>query len=93
MSWTAISVYHELLQVNLVDKILHENLQSGDSAQNYMQGSRRMKIDNWVHLDNKVQERSMSSSMALTKAFQSHSKRSKKHVHETPPETRIIGFA
>lgn len=63
-------------EVNVVDRILHEILQSGDSAQNYMQGSRRMKIDNRVHLDNKVQERSMSSSMALTKA----SKRSKKHM-------------
>lgn len=63
-------------EVNVVDKILHELLQSGDSAQNYMQGSRRMKIDNRVHLDNKVQERNMSGN-ALTK---SHSKRSKKHM-------------
>ncbi|KAK9078641.1 hypothetical protein SSX86_002698 [Deinandra increscens subsp. villosa] len=64
------------VEVNVVDKMLHELLQSGDSAQNYMQGSRKMKIDNRVRLDNIVQERSME----LTKVFQSHSKRSKKHM-------------
>nr|XP_043631700.1 ribonuclease P protein subunit p29 [Erigeron canadensis]XP_043631701.1 ribonuclease P protein subunit p29 [Erigeron canadensis]XP_043631702.1 ribonuclease P protein subunit p29 [Erigeron canadensis]XP_043631703.1 ribonuclease P protein subunit p29 [Erigeron canadensis] len=66
-------------EVNVVDKILHELLQSGDSAQNYVQGSRRMKIDNLVHLDNKVQKRNMSG-MALADALRSHSKRSKKHM-------------
>lgn len=66
-------------EVNVVDKILHELLQSGDSAQNYMQGSRRMKVDNRIHLDNIVQERKMSG-IALAKALQSHSKRSKKHM-------------
>lgn len=64
------------MQVNVVDKILDELLRSGDSAQNYIQGSRRMKIDNRIHLDNKVQERKVS----LATAFQSHSKRSKKHM-------------
>lgn len=70
------------LQENVVDKILHELLQSGDSAQNYMQGSRRMKIDNRVHLDNIVKDRKVSgnNNNTLTKALQSHSKRSKKHM-------------
>ncbi|XP_024980588.1 uncharacterized protein LOC112517402 [Cynara cardunculus var. scolymus] len=66
-------------EVNVIDKILHELLQSGDSAQNYMQGSRRMKMDNRIHLDNKVQECKMSG-IALAKALQSHSKRSTKHM-------------
>lgn len=64
------------MQVNVVDKMLHELLQSGDVAQNYMQGSRRMKIDNRIQLDTLVQERNMG----LTKVLQSHSKRSKKHM-------------
>ncbi|KAI3705334.1 hypothetical protein L1987_75570 [Smallanthus sonchifolius] len=64
------------VEVNVVDKMLLELLQSGDSAQNYMQGSRRMKIDNRIHLDNLVQERNMK----LTEVLQSHSKRSKKHM-------------
>ena len=79
LSWTIISICYELMQVNVVDKILHELLQSGDSAQNYMQGSRRMKLDNRIHLDNKVQECKMPG-IAFTQALQSHSKRSKKHM-------------
>ncbi|KAI3986174.1 hypothetical protein MKX01_004318 [Papaver californicum] len=57
------SVHDNLLQTDVeptsrgstVDKILHKLLQSGDSAQKYMQGSRSMKIDNWILLDNLVQ--------------------------------------
>ncbi|KAI3809364.1 hypothetical protein L1987_25336 [Smallanthus sonchifolius] len=64
------------VEVNVVDKMLHELLQSGDSAQSYMQGSRKMKIDNRINLDNIVQERNMK----LTEVLQSHSKRSKKHM-------------
>ncbi|KAL4567439.1 hypothetical protein LXL04_023023 [Taraxacum kok-saghyz] len=64
------------LQGNVVDKILHELLQSGDSSLHYSQGSRRMKIDNRVHLDNIVKDRKIT----LTEALQSHSKRSKKHM-------------
>ncbi|CAH1442438.1 unnamed protein product [Lactuca virosa] len=68
------------LQVNVVDKILHEVLERGDSAQNYIQGSRRMKIDNRVYLDNIVKISKISGNITLTKALQSHSKRSKKHM-------------
>ncbi|XP_076882008.1 ribonuclease MRP protein subunit POP4-like [Bidens hawaiensis] len=64
------------LEVNVMDKMLHELLQNGDIAQNYMQGSRKMKIDNRINLDNKVQEHKME----LSKVLQSHSKRSKKHM-------------
>ncbi|KAC9313687.1 hypothetical protein E3N88_46004 [Mikania micrantha] len=64
------------VEVNVVDKMLHELLQSGDSAQNYVQGSRRMKMDNRIRLDNKVTERKLD----LTKVLQSRSKRSKKHM-------------
>ncbi|MCL7027185.1 hypothetical protein MKW94_016996 [Papaver nudicaule] len=62
-----------------VDKILHKLLQSGDSAQKYMQGSRSMKIDNWMLLDNLVQGHGATVG-ARIKDFQSHSKRSRKHM-------------
>ncbi|KAK9290405.1 hypothetical protein L1049_008574 [Liquidambar formosana] len=64
---------------SMVDKILHDLLQSGDSAQKYMQGSRSMKIDNWILLDNLVQGRGASVG-ARIRALQSYSKRSKKHM-------------
>ncbi|KAL5098709.1 hypothetical protein RYX36_003036 [Vicia faba] len=62
-----------------VSGILHELLKKGDAAQKYMQGSRSMKIDNWILLDNYVQGRALSSS-SQTRALQIHSKRSKKHL-------------
>ncbi|GLT89700.1 hypothetical protein SLE2022_076760 [Rubroshorea leprosula] len=61
-----------------VDKILHELLQSGDSGKKYMQGS-RIKLDNWILLDNFVQGRGMSTGSQI-RALKSHSKRSKKHM-------------
>lgn len=64
---------------NRVGRVLHDLLQSGDSAQKYMQGSRSMKIDNWIHLDNVVQDRGRSLD-ARIRALQTHSKRSKKHM-------------
>ncbi|KAK9094538.1 hypothetical protein Scep_026007 [Stephania cephalantha] len=60
---------------NVVDDILHELLQSGGAAQKYMQGSRSMKIDNWILLDNVVQGRG-----ARTNASKNLSKRSKRHM-------------
>jgi ribonuclease P protein subunit POP4 len=62
-----------------VSEILHELLQKGDAAQKYMQGSRSMKIDSYILLDNFVQGRALSSS-SQTRALQLHSKRSKKHM-------------
>ena len=44
-----------------------------------MQGSRSMKIDNWILLDNYVQGRSLSSG-SQARALRIHSKRSKKHM-------------
>ncbi|XVF07958.1 hypothetical protein REPUB_Repub06bG0184200 [Reevesia pubescens] len=64
---------------SMADKILHELLQSGDSAQKYMQGSRSIKIDNWILLDNFVQGRAMSTGSHL-RALKNHSKRSKRHM-------------
>ncbi|KAL9992447.1 putative ribonuclease P [Helianthus debilis subsp. tardiflorus] len=64
------------LEANVVDKMLHELFQSGDSAQNYLQGSKKMEIDNRVPLDNKVQ----NPNVELSKVLRSHSKRSKKHM-------------
>ncbi|OMO72566.1 hypothetical protein CCACVL1_17710 [Corchorus capsularis] len=64
---------------SMADKILHELLQSGDSAQKYMQGSRSVKIDNWILLDNYVQGRPMSTGSHI-RALKIHSKRSKRHM-------------
>ncbi|XVF76500.1 hypothetical protein PTKIN_Ptkin13bG0271200 [Pterospermum kingtungense] len=64
---------------NMTDKILHELLQSGDSAQKYMQGSRSIKIDNWILLDNFVQGKVMSTGSQI-RALKNHSKRSKRHM-------------
>lgn len=64
---------------SIVDHMLHELLQNGDSAQKYMQGSRSKKIDNWILLDNLVQGRGMSGGAGV-KASQRHSKRSKRHM-------------
>lgn len=59
--------------------MLHELLQKGDAAPKYMQGSKNMKIDNWILLDNFVQGRTVSSG-SQTRALRIHSKRSKKHM-------------
>ncbi|OMP08163.1 hypothetical protein COLO4_06720 [Corchorus olitorius] len=64
---------------SMADKILHELLQSGDSAQKYLQGSRSVKIDNWILLDNYVQGRAMSTGSHI-RALKIHSKRSKRHM-------------
>ncbi|XWS55779.1 hypothetical protein CRYUN_Cryun09bG0030000 [Craigia yunnanensis] len=64
---------------SMTDKILHELLQSGDSAQKYIQGSRSIKIDNWILLDNFVQGRVMSTGSHI-RALKNHSKRSKRHM-------------
>lgn len=63
----------------MVDKILHELLQHGDVAQKYMQGSRSIKVDNWVLLDNFVQGRGVSTGSQI-RALQVHSRRSKRHM-------------
>ncbi|XVE76229.1 hypothetical protein DITRI_Ditri12bG0156100 [Diplodiscus trichospermus] len=64
---------------SVTDKILHELLQSGDSAQKYMQGSRSVKIDNWILLDNFVHGRVMSTGSQI-RALKNRSKRSKRHM-------------
>ncbi|WJX91139.1 ribonuclease P [Trifolium repens] len=60
-------------------RVLHEILQKGDAAVKYMKGSRNMKIDNWILLDNYVQGRALASS-SQTRALRIHSKRFKKHM-------------
>lgn len=62
-----------------VDKVLHELLQKGDSAQKYMQGSRTMRLDDVILLDNYVPKRSTLAGARL-RALRSHSKRSKTHM-------------
>ncbi|KAL5066057.1 hypothetical protein RYX36_027794 [Vicia faba] len=62
-----------------VHGILHKLRQKGDAAVKYMQGSRNMKIDNWILLNNYVTLSPLSSS-SQSRALRNHSKRSKKHV-------------
>ncbi|XP_055812396.1 ribonuclease MRP protein subunit POP4-like [Solanum dulcamara] len=59
--------------------ILHDLLQHGDSAQKYMQGSKNVKVDNWILLDNVVQKSSIATG-ARSQALQRQSKRSKRHM-------------
>ncbi|XP_022842054.1 uncharacterized protein LOC111365751 [Olea europaea var. sylvestris] len=61
-----------------VDCILHQLFQHGDSTQKYMQGSKSMKIYNFILLDNFVPK--SGSSRTRIQALQSRSKRSKKHM-------------
>ncbi|GMH23024.1 hypothetical protein Nepgr_024867 [Nepenthes gracilis] len=63
---------------SIVGNILHELLKSGDSALKYIHGSKRLKIDNWILLDNFVKEH--GSSASRLRALQSHSKRSNRHM-------------
>ncbi|CAK7336434.1 unnamed protein product [Dovyalis caffra] len=58
-----------------VDKILHDLFQHGDASQKYMQGSRNIKIDNWILLDNYVPSKSTGSH---TRASRSNSKCSRR---------------
>ncbi|KAL9407122.1 hypothetical protein Peur_004094 [Populus x canadensis] len=62
---------------SVVDKILHELFQHGDASQKYMQGSRNIKIDNWILLDNYVPSKSTGSQ---TRASQSNPKHSRRHM-------------
>lgn len=62
-----------------VEGVLHELFQCGDSAQKYMQGSKNIKIENTILLDNYVQKGCISSSSRI-RAPHNGSKRSKKHM-------------
>ncbi|CAH9072411.1 unnamed protein product [Cuscuta europaea] len=62
-----------------VDYVLHELLQHGDSAQKYLQGSKSVKVDNYILLDNVVQKSSMSNNASL-RALKKLSKRSKSRM-------------
>lgn len=62
-----------------VNGVLHELFQHGDSAKKYMQGSKNIKIENTMLLDNFVQKNGSSSSGHM-RALQHGSKRSKKHM-------------
>ncbi|KAK4752436.1 hypothetical protein SAY87_021234 [Trapa incisa] len=62
-----------------VDRLMHELLQRGNSAQKYMQGSRSMKLDSVILLDNYVKRRK-GFVASRTRALLIHSKRSKIHM-------------
>lgn len=84
-----------------VDKVLHELLQKGDSAQKYLQGSRNMRLNDVILLDNYVPKRSTLAGARL-RALRSHSKRSKTRMStkqhkkcgslELPPELKFDFF-
>lgn len=63
----------------IVDQVLHELFQHGDSAQKYMQGSKSIKIENTILLDNYVQKSSILGG-GRVQALWKGSKRSKKHM-------------
>lgn len=73
---TTVEIYNK--DKTTVDTILHELLQKGDSAQKYIQGSRSIKLDNWILLDNFVQGN--NSSFTRLRALRANSKRSKKYM-------------
>ncbi|XP_073017483.1 ribonuclease MRP protein subunit POP4-like [Primulina eburnea] len=62
-----------------VDHILHDLFQHGDAAQKYIQGSKSMRIENTILLDNYVEKRGFSNHSHV-QARQKCSKRSKKHM-------------
>lgn len=62
-----------------VDGVLHKLFQHGDSARKYMHGSKSIKIENTMLLDNVVQK-SGSSISGCFRALQHGSRRSKKHM-------------
>lgn len=62
-----------------VNKILHELLRHGDNAEKYMQGSKSLKIENTILLDNLVQKSRMLGG-GQVRALQKASKRSRKHM-------------
>ncbi|XP_027100002.1 ribonuclease MRP protein subunit POP4 isoform X1 [Coffea arabica] len=64
---------------SIVDYLLHDLFQHGDAADKYMQGSKSIKIDNWILLDNFVQK-SGTAAAARVRALQTHSRRSKRHM-------------
>lgn len=63
----------------VVDGLMHELLQKGDAAHKFMHGSRSMKVDNWILLDNYVQPQKLSS-IIKDKEVEKDSKRSKKRL-------------
>lgn len=61
-----------------MDKILHELVKNGDSAHKHIMGSRKMRIDNWILLDNVVQGR--GTLRARIRDLTSHTKNSRKQI-------------
>lgn len=61
------------------NKIVRELFQRGDSAQKYLHGSKSIKFDNWILIDNAVQGRRASVG-SRKKALQCKSKRSRIHM-------------
>lgn len=61
------------------NKVINDIIQNGDEGSKYAKGNRSLKFDNWILLDNFV-SKSNQRMDARSKALQSHSKRSRKHM-------------
>ncbi|XP_047342250.1 ribonuclease MRP protein subunit POP4 [Impatiens glandulifera] len=81
----------------IVSDILHDLFQKGDSAHKYMHGSKSMKIDSYILLDNVVHGGGKRSLTAPIRQLKNRSKLSKKIItsikqhkkcgtHDLPPE-------
>ncbi|KAL9239292.1 hypothetical protein vseg_013629 [Gypsophila vaccaria] len=63
---------------SVVDKLIHELLRKGDSAHKFLQGSKSIKVDYHINLDNCYKKNSRTA--ASLRALYANSKRSKKHM-------------
>ncbi|CAI9098071.1 OLC1v1034640C4 [Oldenlandia corymbosa var. corymbosa] len=63
-----------------VDHLLHDLFQHGNSAEKYMQGSRGIRIDNWILLDNFIPPSNSMSASARSQSLKTHPRRSKSHM-------------
>ncbi|XP_010922615.1 ribonuclease MRP protein subunit POP4 [Elaeis guineensis] len=62
-----------------LNKVINDIIQKGDEGIKYAKGTRSLKFDNWILLDNFV-SKSNQRMDTRAKALQSHSKRSRKHM-------------
>ncbi|KAH7656735.1 Ribonuclease P protein [Dioscorea alata] len=81
-------ILHDNLKTNVskesnrgddVNRVIRDILLSGDKGYQYAKGSRNVKFDSWILLDNFVSKNAASAN-SRTKALKNHSNRSKKHM-------------
>ena len=62
-----------------MNRVIRDILLSGDKGYQYAKGSRNVKFDSWILLDNFVPKNAVSANSRV-KALKNHSNRSKKHM-------------